>query len=82
MFTVTTDNAANIKNAVVNKLNLEHLGCIGHTLQLSIGKALKTTAVARVLGRVRKMVSHFHMSTKKHMHLGKSKFFCKFHNTS
>ena len=55
IFTVTTDNAANIRNAVVNKLNLVHLDCVGHTLQLSIGKAFKVNAVARVLSRVRKL---------------------------
>ena len=64
ILTVTTDNAANIRNAVVNKLNLVHLGCVGHTLQLSIGKAFKVNAVARVLSRVRKLGCHFHKSTK------------------
>ena len=42
---------------------LVQLGCIGHTLQLSIGKALQIPAVTRVLGRVRKLVEHFHKST-------------------
>ena len=61
---VTTDNAANIRKAIVDEMSLTHLGCIGHTLQLSIGKALQLPPVARVLGRVRKLVDHFHKSTK------------------
>ena len=64
VFTITTDNASNITNAVVKKLELPHLGCFGHTLQLSIGKAFQLNQVARILGRVRKLVRHFHMSTK------------------
>ena len=60
---VTTDNGQNIKNAVTEVLELFHFGCIGHTLQLSIGKALQISAVSRVLGRVRKLVEHFHKST-------------------
>ena len=35
---VTTDNGQNIKNAVTEVLELFNFGCIGHTLQLSIGK--------------------------------------------
>ena len=60
---VTTDNGQNIKNAITEELELSHLGCIGHTLQLSIGKALQISAVSRILGRVRKLVEHFHKST-------------------
>lgn len=64
VFTATTDNGRNIRNAIVNELNLSHLGCVGHTLQLSIGKALQLLPVAKVLGKVRKLVAHFHKSTK------------------
>ena len=60
---VTTDNGPNIRNAVTDELNFSHLGCVGHTLQLSIGRALQLTPVGRVLGRVRKLVEHFHKST-------------------
>ena len=60
---VTTDNAQNIKNAISQELEISHLPCVGHTLQLSIGKALQLTAISRVLGRVRKLVEHFHKST-------------------
>ena len=37
---ITTDNAANITNAVVNELKLPHFGCVGHVLQLSIRKSI------------------------------------------
>ena len=47
---VTTDNAQNIRNAITDQLHFSHLGCVGHTLQLGIGKALQLTPVSRVLG--------------------------------
>ena len=56
---VTTDNAQNIRNAIIDQLHFSHLGCVGHTLQLDNGKALQLTPVSRVLGRVRKLVEHF-----------------------
>lgn len=59
---ITTDNARNVKNAV-NSLKFTHFGCIGHTLQLSISRGLQLGFVSRVLGRVRKLVEHFHRST-------------------
>ena len=46
------------------ELNLPHLGCVGHTLKLGIGKAFCIDAVAHVLGRVRRLVGHFHKSSK------------------
>ena len=59
---ITTDNARNVKN-VVNSLKFTHFGCIGHTLQLSISRGLQLGFVSHVLGRVRKLVEHFHRST-------------------
>ena len=60
----TTDNGQNVANAIVDHLNYLHLGCIGHTLQLSVGKALGLSSVARVVGRVKKLVEHFRRSSK------------------
>ena len=60
----TTDNASNITNAVVDHLHLIHLPCVGHTLQLGVEKGLKVSQVARVLGRCKKLVEHFHKSTQ------------------
>ena len=59
---ITTDNARNVKNAV-DSLNFIHFGCIGHTLQLCVGRGLQLGFVSRVLGCVRKLVEHFHKST-------------------
>ena len=59
---ITTDNAANISNAVVKELKLPHFGCVGHVLQLSIGKAFKLGPVDRVLGKVKRLVAHFQRS--------------------
>ena len=56
---VTTDNGHNIRNAITEELELSHLGCIGHTLQLSIGMALQISTVSRILGRVRNLWSIF-----------------------
>ena len=38
---VTTDNAANIENAICDVLVWPHLGCFGHTLNLAVKAGLK-----------------------------------------
>jgi len=63
MHGATTDHAKNIKNATVDVMELQHLVCVGHTLQLSVGKALHLAPVLRLLGRM-KLVGHFRKSTK------------------
>ena len=50
VFGATTDNGSNVVNAIVD-LQLIHMPCIGHTLQLSIKKAFDLPAVQRVIGR-------------------------------
>ena len=64
IYGATTDNAQNIRNAIVDIMELHHLGCIGHTLQLSVNKSFRLTSVARPLGRIKKLVEHFKRSTK------------------
>ena len=66
IYGATTDNAQNIRNAIVGIMELHHLGCIGHTLQLSINKSFRLTSVARLLamGRIKRFVEHFKRSTK------------------
>ena len=59
-----TDNCKNIVNAVVEHLEVFHLPCIGHTLQLAVEKAFHLSDVMSVLGRVRKLVGHFKKSSK------------------
>ena len=58
-----TDNASNIVNTF-RLLGIQHFPCIAHTLQLAIQKGLDLTRVQRVLGRCKKLVSHFKKSTK------------------
>lgn len=63
-FVVTTDNAANIKLAVTtSELDLKHVGCFAHTLNLAVQKSLKTRAVDHILGHVKRIVSYFHRSS-------------------
>ena len=62
IFGITTDNAKNVTNAVVT-LDYIHFGCIGHTPQLSISKGTQLGFIVRVLGRVHKLIEHFHRST-------------------
>ena len=64
IYGATTDNAQNIRNAIVDIMELHHLGCIGHTLQLSIDKSFRLTSVAWLLGRVKKLIEHFKRCTK------------------
>ena len=64
LYGATTDNARNIRNAVVDIMQVMHLGCVGHTLQLSVHKAFVLTPVARLIGKVKKLVEHFRKSTK------------------
>src|SRR5436190_24210252 len=40
VFTITTDNAANIKKAIMDMKNVRWQGCNAHTLQLIVEKAL------------------------------------------
>ena len=58
-----TDNASNMVNAF-RLMGIEHFPCVAHTLQLSIGRGLGVTRVQRVLGRCKKLVTHFKKSTK------------------
>ena len=63
VFGATTDNGSNVVNAVVD-LQLIHMPCIGHTLQLSIKKAFDLSAEQRVIGRCKKCIARFNKSTK------------------
>ncbi|XP_041862941.1 E3 SUMO-protein ligase ZBED1-like [Melanotaenia boesemani] len=65
---IVTDNAANIVRAV-ELTSLLHVGCFAHTLNLASQAALKIPAVARLLGRVRYIVSFFHRSAMANLKL-------------
>ncbi|KAL2089183.1 hypothetical protein ACEWY4_016082 [Coilia grayii] len=59
---LATDNAANM--AIAAELaKLMHVRCFAHTLNIAAQRALKTTAVSRLLGRIRQIVSFFRKST-------------------
>ena len=58
-----TDNASNMVNTF-RLLGIQHFPCIAHTLQLAIEKGLDVPRVQRILGRCKKLVSHFKKSTK------------------
>ena len=45
-------------------MQVMHLGCVGHTLQLSVHKAFVLTPVARLIGKVKNLVEHFRKPTK------------------
>lgn len=59
----TTDNGANIVNAM-ERLDVLNFPCLGHTLQLAVKQSFDVRAVSRMLARVRRLVKHFHKSTK------------------
>ncbi|KAL2079757.1 hypothetical protein ACEWY4_011180 [Coilia grayii] len=59
---IVTDNAANMVRAV-QLMGHFHMGCFAHLINLASQAGLKTPAVARLLGRVRRIVTFFHRST-------------------
>ena len=58
----TTDNAANIVKTVKEDLEITHLPCAGHTLNLAVQSALKVPAISTALSRCKKVVTHFNQS--------------------
>ena len=60
---IVTDNASNI-TAAIYQLGCQRFGCFSHTLRLSVQKALNLSSISRALGRAKRLVSHFHSSTK------------------
>jgi hypothetical protein len=49
IYAATTDNGRNIVNACVQHMEVFHLPCFGHTLQLAVKKALDLRNVSRVI---------------------------------
>ena len=58
---ITHDNAANMDLAM-RLFGSPHIGCAGHTLQLSIHDGLKIPDVTKTIARCRNVVSFFHRS--------------------
>ena len=63
MIVATTHNGTNVIKAV-NQLNFLHMPCVGHTLNLAVKKCFELSQVSKALARIRKLVGHFHRSTK------------------
>lgn len=60
---VVSDNASNMVIAVKESGLGPHIRCFAHTLNLGTQRGLKTDKVARLLGKVRRVVSFFHRSS-------------------
>ncbi|XDV25966.1 hypothetical protein PO909_029788 [Leuciscus waleckii] len=59
---LVTDNAANMVRAA-ELMNVLHVGCHAHTLNLASQAALKLPKVAQLLGKVRRITGFFHRSS-------------------
>lgn len=60
---VTTDNARNVVNAVVEAAGLgPQIGCFAHVINLASQKAMAVQQIARLLVKIRKIVTFFHRS--------------------
>ena len=59
----TTDNAKNITNAI-EQMDIQHLPCVGHTLQLAVKHGLEVAKVKSCISQCKPVVSHFKKSTK------------------
>ena len=56
IFTITTDNASNMKKCV-RDMEINQLGCSAHTLQFVIGKGMKPAEV--LIARVKQLIDFF-----------------------
>ena len=59
---VFTDNAAN-ELKVLEMLEWQHFGCMGHNMNLAVRKALSIPKVSRLVGKGRALIGHFHRSS-------------------
>lgn len=59
---VVTDNASNMSVAI-ELTGYQHVRCFAHVLNLASQRALKVTAVSRLLAKVRRISTFFHRST-------------------
>lgn len=57
IFTITTDNANNIKKCVQNMEGISWLPCTAHTLQLVVGKGMKPAEV--LIARAKQLINFF-----------------------
>ena len=59
---VTTDNAQNVRNAVIDCLLLLAIPCAGHSLNLAVQDDLDVQEVHSALALAKKIVTHFYKS--------------------
>lgn len=57
VFTITTDNASNMKKCVQDMTGVNRLGCTAHTLQLVIGKGMKPAEI--LVARAKQLIDFF-----------------------
>ena len=57
VYTITTDNGANIKKAIKEMEKVKWLGCTAHTLQLVVGKSLKPAET--LIARAKRLIDFF-----------------------
>lgn len=60
---VTTDNARNQVNAVIEAGLGPQISCFAHVINLASQRGISVNRMDRLLGRIRKVVSFFHRST-------------------
>ena len=66
---VVTDNAKNMTNTFKKYLHWEHFGCMAHTINLSVSKCFNLNPVSKLLGKCRRVVSHFRRSPLQNKYL-------------
>jgi len=57
VYSITTDNAANVKKAISDMMGINWLGCSSHTLQLVVGKSMKSCK--NLILRVKRLINFF-----------------------
>src|SRR6266480_5354646 len=57
VFAVITDNSSNVKKAILDMKNVNWLGCTAHTLQLVIGKGMKSANI--LIARAKRLIDFF-----------------------
>ncbi|XP_017476029.1 PREDICTED: zinc finger BED domain-containing protein 4-like [Rhagoletis zephyria] len=58
-----SDNASNIKSAIIAKLNWKHFGCMAHTMNLIVKEGLRLPEVNHIIEKVKAIVSYFKKSS-------------------
>ena len=57
VYSITTDNGANVKRAILDMTDINWLGCSSHTLQLVIGKSMKSCK--NLILRAKRLINFF-----------------------